>query len=130
MEDMDALVLRTLHPTEIWRNTTPTGGDMGAHVWGPRYLRDELLPRFRLSGWSPDWYDGFPAYQFYMVVPSLMIVALNVGLAWFLAIPVVVGAAAAGVAGWAKLTLYPYRRIIVGVAAVIVVLIAGGLNHE
>ena len=31
-------------------------------------------------GWTPDWYAGFPAYQFYMVVPSLLIVALDVGL--------------------------------------------------
>ncbi|MCC6226188.1 MAG: hypothetical protein IT195_07270 [Microthrixaceae bacterium] len=67
-------------------NTTPTGGDMGAHVWGPAYLRDELLPNWRLTGWSPDWYAGFPAYTFYMVVPSLAIVVLNVGLLpwyWF-----------------------------------------------
>ena len=41
-------------------NTTPTGGDMGAHVWGPAYLRDHLLPNGQLSGWSMDWYGGFP----------------------------------------------------------------------
>lgn len=64
----------------LFLNTTPTGGDMGAHVWGPAYLRDELLPNWRLTGWSPDWYAGFPAYTFYMVLPSLAIVALNVGL--------------------------------------------------
>ena len=53
---------------------------MGAHVWGPAYLRDHLLPHCRLSGWTPDWYAGFPAYVFYMVVPSLLIVLVNVGL--------------------------------------------------
>ena len=26
---------------------------MGAHVWGPAYLRDHLLPNFRLTGWAP-----------------------------------------------------------------------------
>ena len=52
---------------------------MGAHVWGPAFLRDHLLTDGRLSGWTPDWYAGFPAYQFYMVVPSLLIVALDVG---------------------------------------------------
>ena len=41
--------------------STPTGGDMGAHVWGPDYLKDILLPSLRLSGWSQDWYAGFPA---------------------------------------------------------------------
>ena len=61
-------------------DTTPTGGDMGAHVWGPAYLRDHLLPNGRLVGWTPDWYAGFPAFQFYMVLPSLAIVMLDVGL--------------------------------------------------
>ena len=50
---------------------------MGAHVWGPAYLRDHLLPNFQLTGWSMDWYAGMPAYRFYMVVPALAIVALD-----------------------------------------------------
>ena len=66
-----AFVFHVVHPDLIFRNTTATGGDMGAHVWGPRYLREHLLPQGRVSGWTPDWYAGFPAYQFYMVVPSL-----------------------------------------------------------
>lgn len=61
-------------------DTTPTGGDMGAHVWSPQYLRDVLLPSGRLTGWSPDWYAGFPAFTFYMIIPSLLIVVVNVGL--------------------------------------------------
>ena len=74
-------VLWVVNPDGVmFTRTTPTGGDLGAHVWGPAFLRDELLPRFRLSGWAPDWYAGFPAYHFYMVVPMLAIVAVNVGL--------------------------------------------------
>lgn len=73
-------VFWVVHPELVFRNTTPTGGDMGAHVWGPAYLRDELLPNLRLTGWTNDWYAGFPAYTFYMVVPSLMIVLLDVGV--------------------------------------------------
>ena len=69
-----------MQPDLIFSDTTPTGGDMGAHVWGPAFLRDELLPRFQLSGWTPDWYGGFPAFHFYMVVPALAIVMLDVGL--------------------------------------------------
>ncbi len=72
----------------LFANTTPAGGDMGAHVWGPAFLRDHLLPQGRLTGWTPDWYAGFPAYQFYMVVPSLAIIALNLGLPWFIGLPV------------------------------------------
>jgi hypothetical protein len=90
-----AVIAATLHPEWILRNTTATGGDMGAHVWGPAFLRDHLLPSLRLSGWSPDWYAGFPAYVFYMVVPSLMIVILNVGPPLWLA-PFAVAAVAFG----------------------------------
>jgi hypothetical protein len=73
-----ALVLTVVQ----WRlvfltDTIPTGGDMGAHVWGPAYLRDHLLANWRLVGWTPDWYAGFPAFHFYMVVPSLAIVMLG-----------------------------------------------------
>ena len=74
-------VLWVVNPDGVlFSRSTPTGGDLGAHVWGPAFIRDELLPRFRLTGWTPDWYAGFPAFHFYMVVPMLMVVAVNVGL--------------------------------------------------
>lgn len=72
-------VFASLSPQAILSTATPTGGDMGAHVWGPAFLRDHLLPHLRLTGWTPDWYAGFPAYVFYMVIPSLVIVLINVG---------------------------------------------------
>jgi hypothetical protein len=74
------IVVGYLHPSQMLANTTPAGGDMGAHVWGPAYLRDHILPHWRLSGWAPDWYGGFPMYQFYMVPPALLVVLLNVVL--------------------------------------------------
>ncbi|WP_254127050.1 hypothetical protein [Aquihabitans sp. G128] len=89
---------------------------------GPRYLLDHLLPQGRLSGWTPDWYDGFPAYQFYMVVPSLMVVALHVGLPWYLAVPAVIALVAVATLGWAKERLYPYRHLIATVAVLAIVL--------
>src|SRR5438477_208803 len=52
-----------LHPGLVFKNTTPSGGDTAAHVWWPAYLRDHLLP-WRIAGWSPDFYAGFPAGQF------------------------------------------------------------------
>ena len=42
-------LLLTLHPDLILRNNTPTGGDMGAHVWGPAFLRDALVSPFGLA---------------------------------------------------------------------------------
>ena len=66
------LVFISLNPRLLLTDSTATGGDMGAHVWGPRFLMDHLLPSLRLTGWTPDWYAGFPAYVYYMVVPSLL----------------------------------------------------------
>ncbi len=57
---------------------TPTGGDMGAHVLLPQYLRDNLLPAGRVFGWSNDWYAGYPALYFYFPLPALTTVLLDV----------------------------------------------------
>ncbi|MCB1016448.1 MAG: hypothetical protein KDB10_15270, partial [Acidimicrobiales bacterium] len=95
--------LAHLQPSLLVADTTPAGGDMGAHVWGPAYLRDHLLPHGRLSGWTPDWYAGFPAYQFYMVVPSLLILALDLLLPYGIAFKLVTvaGLLSLPVAAWA-----------------------------
>lgn len=84
------IILSILHPDLILKNNTPTGGDMGAHVWGPAYLRDVLLPHWRLTGWSMDWYSGLPAYRFYMVVPALAIVLLDIVLPYGIAFKIIV----------------------------------------
>jgi hypothetical protein len=78
-----------LHPSLILADTTPAGGDMGAHVWAPAFLRDHLLPSLRLTGWTKDWYAGFPAFHFYMVLPSLAIVVLDVLLPYGIAFKLV-----------------------------------------
>ncbi len=127
---VDALVVAScalfvffnLHPSEILSSAVPAGGDMGAHVWGPAYLRDHLLPDLRLSGWTPDWYNGFPAYQFYMVVPSVLIVAIDVGLfgGWTMALPLA-GAAALVALAW-RAGPGGRRRALVAVAVVVAVL--------
>src|SRR4051795_3994616 len=62
-----------LRPDLLFRNTLPAGGDMGAHVWGPNYLRHHLLPHGRITGWAPDWYEGFPFLTFYFPLPTLII---------------------------------------------------------
>src|SRR3954447_9093883 len=84
-----AFVFWQLHPDLLFRNTTTAGGDMGAHVWQPAYLRDHLLPHGRLTGWTPDWYAGFPSLVFYFPLPSLMIVGLSVILPYGVAFKLV-----------------------------------------
>lgn len=82
-------VLAALHPELLLRNTTTNGGDMGAHVWFPAYLRDHLLPQGRLAGWAPDWFAGFPAGQFYFPLPALAVVLLDVVLPYDIAFKLV-----------------------------------------
>ena len=84
------VLLKVVHIDLVLQNNTPTGGDMGAHVMGPAYLRDHLLPNFQLSGWSNYWYNGLPIYRFYMLPPALLIVALNLLLPYGIAFKLVV----------------------------------------
>jgi hypothetical protein len=70
-------VVTAVHPRLIFTNNTATGGDLGAQVMAPAYLRDHLLPNLQLTGWSNDWYAGMPWYRFYMVLPGLLVVLLN-----------------------------------------------------
>jgi len=70
-------VLLQLDPRLVLRNTTITGGDTGAHVWFPDYLIDHFLP-WRVSGWSNDFYAGFPAGQFYFPFPAVLIALFDV----------------------------------------------------
>ena len=77
-----------LQPRLLFLNTTPTGGDTGAHVWFPAYLRDHLLP-WRVAGWSDASYAGFPAGQFYFPFPALLIVLLDTVLPYNIAFKLV-----------------------------------------
>jgi hypothetical protein len=96
-------VVLQLQPGLLVRNTTPAGGDMGAHVWAPAYLRDHLLPSLQLAGWTADWYAGFPAFQFYMVVPSLLIVVLDAGIhGWLALLPAAITVGFIALAVWQR----------------------------
>jgi hypothetical protein len=83
------VVLWQLDPRLLLRDTTANGGDMGAHVWFPAYLRDHLLPHWRVAGWSPDWFAGFPAGQFYFPLPAVITVVLGVVMPYNVAFKVV-----------------------------------------
>src|SRR5215207_3632597 len=77
-----------LGPSLVLRNTTITGGDTGAHVWFPDFLIDHFLPG-RVSGWSNDFYAGFPAGQFYFPFPAVLIALLDVVLPYNIAFKIV-----------------------------------------
>jgi MFS family permease len=91
-----------MQPGYMFANTTPTGGDMGAHVWLPWYVEHHLLPNFQITGWTMDWYAGFPALTFYFPLPILMIIAAHVVLPYNVAFKVVtaLGVLALPAAAW------------------------------
>lgn len=66
------IVLWQLDPRLLLADTLMTGGDTGAHVATVAFLRTELLPHLRLTGWDPEWFDGFPLYTFYFPLPDLL----------------------------------------------------------
>ncbi len=107
-----AFIFVQLGPGNILANNTPAGGDMGGHVWGPAFLRDHLLTHGRLTGWTPDWYDGFPAYEFYMILPGLAIALLSYLIPYGIAFKLVVvsGVISLPVALWAfgRLSRLPF----------------------
>ena len=71
------VALTQLQPSLLFTATTTAGGDTGAHVTLAQFLRSDLLPHGRLTGWDPGWYDGFPLYTFYFPLPGMLTVALN-----------------------------------------------------
>jgi hypothetical protein len=78
-----------LHPSKLFLNTTPAGGDMGAHVWAPWFLKNHLFPHGRISGWAPDWYNGFPALTYYFPGPYVAIALLSYVLPYGIAFKLV-----------------------------------------
>ena len=71
------VALSQLHPSLLVANTTTAGGDTGAHVMLPAFLKSHLLTHGQVTGWDPDWYDGFPLYTFYFPLPGLITVLFN-----------------------------------------------------
>jgi len=95
--------LAQLQPSLLFAHTTPAGGDTGSHVWGPAFMRDHLLPKLRVTGWAPDWYSGFPAYQFYFPLPAFTIAILSFVLPYQVAFKLitVAGLLTLPIAAWA-----------------------------
>lgn len=68
-----AFVVVELHPNLIFGSGIDVGGDNGGHIAAPYFLIHSLLPRGRLTGWDPWWFDGFPLYVFYFPLPALLV---------------------------------------------------------
>ncbi|MBI4177579.1 MAG: hypothetical protein HY516_04395 [Candidatus Aenigmarchaeota archaeon] len=64
-------------PSLVFSETAVSGGDTGSHNYLFDYMRNYLVPNMKLTGWSPDWYLGFPAFQFYFPLPYAIGAALS-----------------------------------------------------
>ncbi len=75
---IEVFILSHLSPQYLLTQTTTTGGDTASHYYTADYLRHELLPRWKIGGWTPGNYAGFPILQFYFPLPFLMMCFLNI----------------------------------------------------
>jgi hypothetical protein len=66
------VVVWVMNPSLLLANTAVTGGDTGAHVALAQFLKTNLLPHLRVSGWDPGAYDGFPLNTFYFPLPDTL----------------------------------------------------------
>ena len=61
----------------VFSDSLPTGGDMGAHIVPTKFFVSELFSNFKISGWSNDWFAGYPAYYFYFPLPPFIVAVLS-----------------------------------------------------
>src|SRR5258708_39459237 len=96
-------VFFSLHPSKLFSSSTPAGGDMGAHVWAPDYLRHHLFRRGGIRGWTQHCYAGFPALTFYFPLPSPVIAVFSFVLPYGVAFKLVSVAGLVGlpISAWA-----------------------------
>ncbi len=65
------VILWILRPSLLLLPTTPTGFDLGGHVY-PLAEAVEALPN-GIPGWSDGWFGGFPLYHFYFPLPAVLV---------------------------------------------------------
>ncbi len=65
-------------PSHLLSRTITTGGDTPSHYLTAHYLINTLLPKYKIIGWMPGNYAGFPMFQFYFPLPFLIMAVLNV----------------------------------------------------
>ena len=74
---LGSLLIIFLRVELVFSDLLPTGGDMGAHIVPTKFFVTELFNNFKLSGWSQDWFAGYPVYYFYFPLPPIITSLLN-----------------------------------------------------
>ena len=70
-------VLWQLHPSLLLENAAPVRGDLPGHFRTAQLLRDELLPHGHITGWTQDWFTGYPVLTFYFPLGSVLTALLS-----------------------------------------------------
>jgi 6-pyruvoyl-tetrahydropterin synthase related domain len=104
-----AVVFWQVHLPLLFTDTTTTGGDTGAHVMMPSLFNTILFPH--LTGWDPGWYDGYPAYTFYFVLPDVLVALASHLIAYNVAfkLATLLGTVLLPISAWALGRLFGLR---------------------
>ena len=81
---IEGFILYHVGSEHILTPSITAGGDTASHYYTLDYLFHELLPKGRISGWTPGNYAGFPILQFYF--PLAFLIMCGLGLLMPLAI--------------------------------------------
>ncbi len=107
-----AFVFGELRPGLLFGPGVDIGGDNGGHIAAPYFMIHYLLPRGRITGWDPWWFDGFPLYVLYFPLPAVLVAAFSTVASYTVAFKVVtaLGALTLPVCGYAFGRLVGFRR--------------------
>ena len=105
-------VIWQLRPDLLFSPNMDVGGDNAGHVATPYFLIHDLLPQGRITGWDPQWFEGFPLYVFYFPLPALFVAALSVAFPYAVAFKLVtvLGPVTLPAAAWAFGRLADFKR--------------------
>ena len=100
-----------MHPNLIFSSTLITGGDTGAHVVLPAFLRSQG-DLWHVTPWYPGWFDGMPAYTYYFILPDYFAVLAGYVINYALAFKLVtiLGSVLMPVAAYAMARLFRAPR--------------------
>jgi len=74
-----SFIIYHLEPVKMFLNTTPIGGDIPAHNYMVKHLKENLFSGFplKLISWAPGWWCGFPMFQFYFPLAYFVMAILS-----------------------------------------------------
>ncbi|MGD0984418.1 MAG: hypothetical protein ABSA65_11475 [Acidimicrobiales bacterium] len=113
-------VIWRLRPGLLFSPNMDVGGDNAGHIVTPYFLIHDLLPQGRITGWDPQWFEGFPLYVFYFPLPALFVAAFSLVFPYAVAFKLVtvLGPVTLPVSAWAFGRLAAFRRPIPALMAV------------